>query len=81
MNLFGEPDFAENESAQVKIPNVAEFSRQELMAMEKDTTGLYPSGHPMDEYRDTVRRAGAVPIGAIMADFASDEGNKHFSDG
>ena len=51
MNLFGEPDFAENESAQVKIPDVTEFSRQELMAMEKETTGLYLSGHPMDEYR------------------------------
>ena len=81
MNLFGEPDFAENESAQVKIPDVTEFSRQELMAMEKETTGLYLSGHPMDEYRDAVRKAGAVPIGAIMSDFASDEGSKRFSDG
>ena len=81
MNLFGEPDFADTGAVQVKMPEVSEFSRQELMAMEKETTGLYLSGHPMDEYREAVRRAGAVPIGAIMSDFASEEGNKRFSDG
>ncbi len=29
--------------------------------MEKDTTGLYLSGHPMDHYRDAVAKRGAVP--------------------
>ena len=81
INLFGEPDFADVASAQVVIPKVEEFTRAELMAMEKEITGLYLSGHPMDEYRDTVRRAGVVPIGAVMAEFTSDEGEKHFHDG
>ncbi len=31
---------------------------QELMTMEKETTGLYLSGHPMDQYRELVRRQG-----------------------
>ncbi len=81
MNLFGEPDFADMGATQIKIPEVEEFSRQELMAMEKETTGLYLSGHPMDEYREQVRRAGAVPIGAIISDFASEDGAKTFADG
>ena len=81
MNLFGEPDFADTGAVQIKIPNVEEFSRQELMAMEKETTGLYLSGHPMDEYRESVRRAGAVPIGAIMSDFAAEDGPKTYADG
>jgi DNA polymerase-3 subunit alpha len=34
----------------------------------------------MDEYRDAVRRSGAVPIGAIMNDFSSEEGPQTFSD-
>lgn len=35
----------------------------------------------MDEYREAVRRAGIVPIGAIMSDFSSEEGAKTYSDG
>ena len=52
----------------------------ELMAMEKETTGLYLSGHPMDGYRDAVRRIGAVPLGAVMADFAAEDGPRRFAD-
>ena len=81
MNLFGEPDFADVGAVQIKMPNVEEFSRAELMAMEKETTGLYLSGHPMDEYRELVRRAGVAPIGSIMADFASQEENRRYHDG
>ena len=38
--------------------------------MERETTGLYLTGHPMDEYREKARRAGAVSIGAVLSDFA-----------
>jgi DNA polymerase-3 subunit alpha len=48
--------------------------------MEKETTGLYLSGHPMDGYREAARRAGAVPIGSIMGDFSSEEGPRRFQD-
>ena len=41
--------------------------------MERETTGLYLSGHPMDEYRELARRAGAVSIGAVLSDFAEGE--------
>lgn len=44
--------------------------------MERETTGLYLTGHPMDEYRELARRAGAAPIGAILSDFAA-EGDVH----
>lgn len=81
LNLFGEPEFSETASMQIEIPDIEEFTRAELMAMEKETTGLYLSGHPMDEYREAVRRAGIVPIGAIMSDFSSENGAKRFSDG
>jgi len=51
------------------------------MAMEKETTGLYLSGHPMDEYRAAVSRIGAVSIGSIMADFSQEGGVRSFEDG
>ena len=49
--------------------------------MEKEVTGLYLSGHPMDEYRDRLRRLGVSSIGAIVCDFSSNEGPRRFSDG
>ena len=50
------------------LPDIPEFSIQEKMAMEKEATGLYLSGHPMDAYRDMVKRIGAVSIGSILSD-------------
>lgn len=46
------------------LPDVEEFSARDLMQMEKETTGLYLTGHPMDEYREQARRQQAVPLAA-----------------
>ena len=66
---------------------IEEFTRQELMAMEKETmameketTGLYLTGHPMDEYRALARQCKAAPIGAILADFAQEGGPTTYRD-
>ena len=64
----------------IPVPVVEEYSVRELMAMEKEATGLYLSGHPMDEYADTVRKLGAVPIGTIMGDLSSGEEKHRFAD-
>ncbi len=66
---------------QIPMPNIPEFTRQELMRMEKETTGLYLSGHPMDEYRDLVKRSNVVAIGPMMADFNQESGPTRFRDG
>ena len=79
-DLFGDGG-AEGEIASFPLPEVEEYTAREKMAMEKEATGLYLSGHPMDEYRERVRRAGAVPIGALMADFAQNEGPHRYADG
>ena len=81
LNLFGEPDFEEAGAISIKLPEVDEYTRSELLAMEKETAGLYLSGHPMDEYRAAVRRAGIVPIGAVLADAASENEKKTYPDG
>ena len=68
-------------SGKINLPDVAEFSRREIMAREKEVTGLYLSGHPMDEYRSLVGRIGAVPIGQLSEDFDSEAGPRRFADG
>lgn len=49
--------------------------------MEREMTGLYLSGHPMDAYRERADRLGAVPIGRILADYAAEGGPRRFADG
>jgi len=39
-----------NFNADVEIPDIPEFSEKELLAMEKEMTGVYLSGHPLSEY-------------------------------
>ncbi len=80
LSLFETEDTAEEQSFSVHIPDVEEFSHRELMTMERDITGLYFSGHPMDEYRETAKQAGAVPIGAILSDFSAEGGPQRFYD-
>ena len=79
LDLFGAMDEDDSRPA-LFIPALPEYSRRELMTMEKEVTGLYLTGHPMDEYRETARRLGAVPIGAVMADLAAEDGPHHFHD-
>ena len=51
MNLF---DFAQDEETNTGIvfPDVPEYSKQELLAFEKEVLGIYVSGHPLEEYKD-----------------------------
>ena len=53
----------------VHAPDIPEMSVQEKMSLEKQTTGLYLSGHPMDEYRPLLRGMDVVPIGEILECF------------
>lgn len=51
-----------NEKAtdEIKLPQVDEFSKNELLQMEKEITGLYLSGHPMDKFDAYVESSGCV---------------------
>ena len=80
LSLFESEDSGDELSVSVPVPDVEEFSPRELMTMERDITGLYFSGHPMDEYREIAKRAGAVPIGAILSDFSAEGGPHKFFD-
>ena len=61
-------------AASIPIPKMPERPKAELMAMEKETTGIYISGHPMDDYRRYLRGTHVVSMGKLM-----DE-ESHFQD-
>jgi DNA polymerase-3 subunit alpha len=80
LDLFGGNGDISGQSAFLK--KRPEYPLAQRMAMEKEATGLYLSGHPMDEYRDLVRKINAVPIGTVLASFQEEEqGTRPVSDG
>lgn len=52
MDLFG--DFMEEEKSidKLEMPKMQEFPKIELLNMEKEITGFYITGHPLEEYRE-----------------------------
>ncbi len=68
-------------SVELVLPDVPEFPMDERMRQEREVTGLYLSGHPMDSYRTAAKARGAVYISAINEDFAQEGGPLQFSDG
>ncbi|MBR0374211.1 MAG: DNA polymerase III subunit alpha [Mogibacterium sp.] len=46
----------ENVTVTPELPRLANFDKDTLLAMEKEMLGVYISGHPLDEYRDAIRK-------------------------
>ena len=65
MGLFGMLE-EEDEAARIPIPKLNEMQKAELLALEKETMGIYISGHPMDDYREILKNTHVVRIGTLM---------------
>ena len=50
MSLFDFVAEEEKQSFQIQFPNVGEYTKEELLAFEKEMLGVYISGHPMEAY-------------------------------
>ena len=70
MGLFSMME-EESASQQILIPKLNELNKADLLAMEKETTGIYISGHPMDDYRPYLRNTHVVHIGQLMEEESS----------
>jgi len=62
----------EKDNFQITFPNVGEYDKQTLLAFEKETIGIYVSGHPMEEYRELWEKN----VTAKTSDFVVDEDGK-----
>ena len=65
MGLFSMLEETDSAAA-IPIPKLPELSKADMMSMEKETTGIYLSGHPMDDYRKFLKGTHVVPIGELM---------------
>ena len=55
-----------DKAAAIPIPRLPEMKKADLMLLEKETTGIYLSGHPMDDYRHLLKNTHVVPIGTLL---------------
>ena len=72
MGLFGMLE-DDDPSTSIPIPKLPEISAADRMAMEKETTGIYLSGHPMDDYRKYLKNTHVVPMAKLMDEESSYE--------
>ena len=69
ISLFGMGDAAV-EPPPPPLPDIREFAKNELLQMEKEMTGVYISGHPLDQYRQTLN---ALPVNSRFLAGLSEE--------
>lgn len=69
MTLFDLVDEEQKSEFEIKLPPVGEYSKENLLAFEKEVLGVYISGHPLEEYEEKWRRS----ISVTTADFQPDE--------
>ncbi len=79
-NMGGQLSFFDLENTELpvsskpQIPDLEEFSKEELLHMENEIAGMYLSGHPMDEYTEFSNRMNSDKTGDII----SNDGNLYF---
>ena len=79
MTLFDLVGEDQKEEFQIKLPNVGEYTKENLLGFEKEVLGIYVSGHPLEQYEESWRKV----ISATTADFQlnDDTGRTKVHDG
>lgn len=70
-NVVGQIGFFDEDSGfsysnEFAAPDIEELPYNELLSLEKQITGLYISGHPMDEYKDIAAKVKADVIADVL---------------
>ncbi|MGL5149152.1 MAG: DNA polymerase III subunit alpha, partial [Clostridium sp.] len=66
ISLFGLSDDEEFSVPEVVYPNIKEFNKKQLLAIEKEMTGMYLSGHPLDEYEKSLKMQTSTTVSNIL---------------
>ena len=69
MTLFDLVDDSQKQEFDIKMPQVAEYAKETMLAFEKEVLGIYISGHPLEEYEEKWRKN----ISNVTTDFLLEE--------
>lgn len=73
MSLFDFFSEEEKKEYEVQYPDVGEYDQAQKLAFEKEVMGIYVSGHPLEDYMDSMKKQ----ITAKTTDFEPDEDTGH----
>lgn len=73
MTLF---DSSDQTIPEIEYPDIPEFDKKTLLKMEKNTVGMYFSGHPMEEYSEKIKHITNHTLSDVFASVEKDhDGN------
>lgn len=78
LGLFDIDGMVAAEEPGTKVPDLPEFAAADLLAYEKETTGLYLSGHPLQDYADVAKTFSTAAISDLLA--ATEDGTSRYHD-
>ena len=73
LSLFDIAGEEDRNEFQITFPDVGEYSKDELLAFEKEILGVYISGHPLDDYEEMWRRNITATSAQFIVDEETDE--------
>ena len=78
MDLFGLMSGGNEKPADdYKVPELPEYAASELLKMEKEVSGLYLSGHPLDAYRSQIAQVSTCTIAQLLGEDAKQFDNQN----
>lgn len=69
MSLFDLVDDSQKAQFEIKMPDIGEYTKNDLLNFEREVLGVYVSGHPLDEYAAMWKKH----VSAMTTDFEIDD--------
>jgi DNA polymerase-3 subunit alpha len=73
MTLFDFAGEEEKNDYEMTMPEIAEYSKEQLLAFEKEVLGIYVSGHPLEEYELRIKKNVTANSNDFMIDEETDK--------
>ncbi|MCH5340299.1 MAG: DNA polymerase III subunit alpha [Acetatifactor sp.] len=68
LSLFDIADESQKEEFDIRMPEVGEYTKEMLLAFEKEVLGIYLSGHPLEEYQELWQKYTTNTTGDFLLD-------------
>ncbi|OFI07488.1 DNA polymerase III subunit alpha [Clostridium acetireducens DSM 10703] len=67
-----------DKNIEIAYPDINEFDKKYILSMEKEMTGLYLSGHPLEEYKDILSTKTSIKISDITSTESIDDNSFNY---
>ncbi|HWI65958.1 MAG TPA: OB-fold nucleic acid binding domain-containing protein, partial [Symbiobacteriaceae bacterium] len=56
---------AADSGSEIRLPDIPEFTPQQILAQEKEVLGFYASGHPLRPHQEALDAQGCIPLATL----------------